>query len=46
MEYVAYKYKGNEWGVFANKCKCWVLFGNKKEMLERAKELNKKECLK
>ena len=44
MEYIAYKYKGKEWGIYAPKIECWVLFGTKKEMLERVKELNKKEC--
>lgn len=43
MEYQALKYKGKEWGIFARKCKCWLVFGTKKDIQERAKKLNKME---
>lgn len=43
MEYQASKFKGKEWGIFAKKSNCWVVFGSKKEMQERARKLNKLE---
>ena len=42
-EYTAYRYKGKEWGVFASRCRCWVVFGKKKAMIEKAKRLNEME---
>lgn len=39
MNYVLDKYK-KEWGIFCNKSRCWVLFGNKKQMVERINQLN------
>ena len=41
MEYIVLKYKNKEYGIFAKKCNCFVLFGNKKEMQQRAEKLNK-----
>lgn len=40
-QYEAEVYKGKEWGVFAKRSRAWVAFGTKKQMQEKAKNLNK-----
>jgi hypothetical protein len=39
QEYTVCKY-GKEWALFSATSKCYVLFGTKKEMQKRAKQLN------
>jgi len=34
---------GNEWAIFCGHSKCFVLFGTKKEMEKRCKELNEED---
>lgn len=43
MEYEICIYKGRQWGIFAKKSRCFVMFGPKKVLEKRLKELNKKE---
>ena len=40
---MAHKYNSKEWGVFAARSRCWVMFGTKKRMVETANRLNKLE---
>ncbi len=42
MEYTVSRYKG-EWAVFARTSRCYVLFGSKRRMNERARELNEQD---
>ena len=44
-EYSVERYKGNEYGIYALRSECFVLFGLKKELIERCKKLNEKERL-
>jgi hypothetical protein len=39
MEYTLCKYK-NQWAIFSATAKCYVLFGKKKDLEKRLKELN------
>lgn len=39
MNYSLAKYKGR-WGVFCALTRCWVLFGAKRDLEKRVKELN------
>ena len=39
MNYEVCKYNG-EWAVFCKASRCYVLFGSKKELIKRCKELN------
>lgn len=40
MNYLAFKYNSKEWTVFCRTTNCYILFGVKKEMIKRCKELN------
>ena len=39
MEYTLIKYK-NQWAIFSSTTRCYVLFGKKKDLEKRLKELN------
>lgn len=39
MNYELVKYK-NQWSIFCTKTKCYVVFGSKKNLILRVKELN------
>jgi hypothetical protein len=41
MEYQVMRYKANQWGIFAKTCRCFVLFGLKKDLVKRCEQLNK-----
>lgn len=41
--YIAMHYKGKEWAIYGKGCECFIVFGNKKEIQECAKRLNKKD---
>jgi len=41
MNYSASKYNSKEWAIFCQTTNCYILFGTKKEMTKKCKELNK-----
>lgn len=41
MEYEVVRYKGNEWGIWGKSCKCFIVFGAKRDLIRRAQKLNK-----
>jgi hypothetical protein len=42
MQYEVKKYKGNQWGIFAIRANAFVLFGVKKNLIKKCRELNAK----
>lgn len=42
-DFIVMKYNSKEWAIYGKRCRCFIVFGCKSEIIKRCKILNKIE---